>query len=246
MYPLILSIETATLGGGVCVSEGDSVRAIVAGDPTLSHSNTLLSDINQCLQAAGATIQDVQLFAATSGPGSFTGLRIGLATIKALAATLNRPCLGVPTLQVIAHTGGTSDATLSLLPAGRGEVFVQLLSVASGVTELDAAGHLPPALAIERYVSFPTLKWVGPGALMHRDLIESKARECGFAFNVTGVNDSKTSGAGWLLVSREVNLAKHVAALAWQRFQARELDQAENLTAIYVRPSDAELKCNPV
>lgn len=246
MNSLILSIETATLGGGICVSEGDSVRATVAGDPALSHSNTLLSDIDQCLKEAGVTIQDVQLFAATAGPGSFTGLRIGLATIKALAATLNRPCLGVPTLQVIAHTGGISAATVSLLAAGRGEVFVQLLSVGSGVTELDAAGHLPPALAIERYESLPLLKWVGPGALVHRDLIESKARERGFAFNEAGVNDSETNGAGWLLVSRKANLAKHVAAIAWQRFQAREFDQAENLTAIYVRPSDAELKCNPL
>jgi hypothetical protein len=47
-------------------------------------------------------------------------------------------------------------------------------------------------------------------------------------------------------VSREVSLARHVAAIAWQRFQTGKLEQAENLTAIYVRPSDAELKCNPV
>lgn len=246
MNPLILSIETATLGGGVCISEGDNVRALVAGDPALSHSNTLLSDINQCLQQANTTIQDVQLFAATSGPGSFTGLRIGLATIKALAATLNRPCVGVPTLQVIAHTAGISDATVSLMPAGRGEVFVQLLSVAGGVTERDPAGHLPPALAIERYGSLPTLKWVGPGAVIYRDLIESSALERGFAFGVAGVNDCETTGDGWLLVSREVNLARHVAAIAWQRFRTRDLEQAESLTAIYVRPSDAELKCNPV
>jgi len=246
MNPLILSIETATLGGAVCISEGDSVRAMLAGDPALSHSNTLLSDINQCFQDANATIQDVQLFAATSGPGSFTGLRIGLATIKALAATLNRPCVGVPTLQAIAHTAQVSEATVALLPAGRGEVFVQLLSVTRGVTELDEARHLPPAIAIERYGSFPTLKWVGPGAVIHRDLIESNARERGFAFSVAGVNDSETSGDGWLLVSDAVNLAQHVAAIAWQRFQASELEQAESLTAIYVRPSDAELKCNPV
>lgn len=245
MNPLILSIETATLGGGVCISEGDSVRAMVAGDPALSHSNTLLRDINQCLQEANATIQDMQLFAATSGPGSFTGLRIGLATIKALAATLKRPCLGVPTLQVIAHTAGVSDATVSLLPAGRGEGFVQLFSVTSDVTELDSAGHLPPALAIERYGSLPTLKWVGPGAVIYRDLIESNARELGFAFNVAEVNDGETTGDGWLLVARDVNLTKHVAAIAWRRFQTRELEQAESLTAIYVRPSDAELKCNP-
>ena len=187
----------------------------------------------------------MQLFAATSGPGSFTGLRIGLATIKALAATLNRPCVGVPTLQVIAHTAGVSNATVSLLPAGRGELFVQLFSGAPDVTELDAAGHLPPALAIERYGSVPSLKWVGPGAVIHRDLIESAARELGLPFHVVDVNDTETRSDGWQLVSQETNLAKHVAAIAWQRFQREELEQAENLTAIYVRPSDAELKCNP-
>ena len=245
MKPLILSIETATLGGGVCVSEGNGVLALKAGDPTLSHSNTLLRDINQCLLEANVAVQDVQLFAATSGPGSFTGLRIGLATIKGLAATLNRPCVGVPTLQVIAHTAGVSNASVSLLPAGRGEVFVQLFSGAPDVKELDEAGHLPPALAIERYRTLPSLKWVGSGAVMHRDLIESAARERGLPFQVVDVNDTETRSYGWLLVSPETNLAKHVAAIAWQRFQRDELDQAENLTAIYVRPSDAELKCNP-
>ena len=246
MNPLILSIETATLGGGVCLSEGDRVLALIAGDPKLSHSNTLLSDINKCLREANATVQDVQLFAATSGPGSFTGLRIGLATIKALAATLNRPCVGVPTLQVIAHTAGVSKATVALLPAGRGEVFVQSFSVAGGVTELDAASHLPPALAIDRYRSRSALKWVGSGAVAQRDLIEATARALGFAFQVVDVNDPEASGDGWLLISKEMNLSKHVAAIAWQRFQRGDLEQAESLTAIYVRPSDAELKCNPV
>ena len=92
---------------------------------------------------------------------------------------------------------------MSLLPAGRGEVFVQLLSVARDVSELDDARHLPPAPAIERYESFPTLKWVGAGAIIHRELIESVARERSFAFNVAGVNDTETGGAAWLLVSGE-------------------------------------------
>ena len=229
----------------MCLSAGDKVLAAVAGDPKLSHSNTLLSDINKCLREAGVAVQDVELLAATSGPGSFTGLRIGLATIKALAATLNRPCVGVPTLQVIAHTAGISNATVALLPAGRGEVFVQLLSVAQDVTELDEAAHLPPAGAIERYVSRPALKWVGTGAATQRGLIESTAKEQGFAFQVVDVNDAEMRAEGWQLTTREANLANHVAAIAWQRFQRQELDQAESLTAIYVRPSDAELKCNP-
>ena len=174
---------------------------MIAGDPKLSHSNTLLQRHQPMSAQANAAVQDVQLFAATSGPGSFTGLRIGLATIKALAATLNRPCVGVPTLHVIAHTAGVSKATVSLLPAGRGEVFVQSFSVAGGVTELDAASHLPPALAIERYRALSALKvgWFRAQSYSET-LIESAARELGFAFQVVDVNDPETSGR-WLVTN---------------------------------------------
>lgn len=245
MGPLILSIETATLGGGVCLSTGETVLAAIAGDASLSHSNTLLSDINLCLQQAGANISDVKLFAAACGPGSFTGLRIGLATIKGLATSLERPCVGIPTLHGIAHSAGPSEATVSLLPAGRGEVFVQWLSVSDEtVIEYDEAAHLPPARAIERYNNQSTLKWVGAGALIHRGLIESAAHEQGVDFQVVTRAESETPKQSWLLVAGKTILAKHVAAIAWQRFQAGKVEQAETLSAIYVRPSDAELKCN--
>ena len=245
MGSLILSIETATLGGSVCLLREGKVLVETTGDPDLSHSNTLLSDIDRCLRQAGATVQDVNLFAAASGPGSFTGLRIGLATIKGLAATLNRPCVGIPTLQAIAHSAGVSKATVTLLPAGRGEVFVQLMSVtADSVAELDVAGHLPPRRAIERYADQPRVKWAGPAAFLHRDLIQSVAVEHGFNFKEGGVDTAASAHDSWQLVTSGENLASHVGAIAWQRFQRQQLDKAESLSAIYVRPSDAELKCN--
>lgn len=245
MDSLILSIETATLGGSVCVSAGDKILATTAGDPELSHSNTLLSDINRCLELANAEVHDVRAFAAASGPGSFTGLRIGLATIKGLAATLERPCIGVPTLQAIAHSAGPSDATVSLLAAGRGEVFVQLLSVRDDVSELDEAAHLPPARAIERYVNHTALKWVGPATTTQRELIELAAGKRNINFRVTAVCEPEVLGNGWQLVESQTNLAAQVAAIAWRRFQNDQFEQAESLSAIYIRPSDAELKCNP-
>ena len=215
MGPLILSIETATLGGGVCLSAGDTVLAAIAGDATLSHSNTLLRDINCCLQQAGVSISEVKLFAAARGPGSFTGLRIGLATIKGLATSLERPCIGIPTLHGIAHSAGPSKATVALLPAGRGEVFVQSLSVSDeNLIELDEAAHLPPARAIERYSNQSTLKWVGSGALIQRELIESAAHEQGVDFKVVTRAESETPNRSWLLVAgktiwRSTSLQSH-------------------------------------
>lgn len=243
--PLILSIETATLGGSVCLSEGDRVLATSAGNPELSHSNTLLSDISICLNRAGVSVNDVQLFAAASGPGSFTGLRIGIATIKGLAATLGRPCVGIPTLHAIAHAAGPSEATVALLPAGRGEVFVQLLAVSDeGVTELEPAAHLLPERAIERYGSRPVVKWTGPGAGAHRALIQASAEAGGHRLIEDASAEAEGDNSqGWLLITEEGPLANHVAALASQRFQRGNVEEAEALTAIYVRPSDAELKC---
>src|SRR5882762_10221523 len=127
--PLILSIDTATLRGSVCLMQGERVLAYVSGDANVSHSSSLLRDIDQVLTACGITTREIELFAAAAGPGSFTGLRIGLATVKALSVTLGRPCLGVPTLRAVARAAGPSKATVALLPAGRGELFAQLFSV---------------------------------------------------------------------------------------------------------------------
>lgn len=246
--PLILSLETATLGGSVWLGRGKLQLAARNGDPLVSQSNSLLSDINNCLEEAGLPLQDVDVFACASGPGSFTGLRIGIATLKALAATLDRPCVGIPTLQAVAHAAGPSRATVSLLPAGRGEVFAQMFSVSpvSGddiVKAIDTAAHLSPQKLIERYGTFAGLRWAGSGAQLQREAIENAALAHGIAFReISARAPSSTRARGWDLAGNERNLAKHIAALAGQAFKEGTMQRPDSLNAIYVRPSDAELK----
>lgn len=245
--PLVLSLETATLGGSVFLGRGSVELATRTGDPQLSQSASLLSDINDILEEAGASLPQVDLFACASGPGSFTGLRIGIATLKALAASLERPCVGIPTLQAIAYAAGSSSATVSLLPAGRGEVFAQMFSVAAGgtVTELDSAAHLAPTKLVEKYSEFPNLCWAGSGAHAQRDFLRNSARhqEIDFVEQVGKATsaDSESSGKVWRLAAKETNLAKHVAVLALRIFEAGDVQSPQSLSAIYVRPSDAEL-----
>ncbi len=242
--PLILSVDTATLGGSVCLARGSTVLALRVGDPEVSHSNSLLKDISKCLDRAAASLKDVGLFAAASGPGSFTGLRIGLATVKALAATLGMSCVGIPTLHAVAHAAGPATATVALLPAGRGEVFLQLLSVSpeGSVSSLDEPAHLSPINVLEKYGALKTLKWSGPGAHMYRDLLESYAREKGIEFSENGLL-KPIQHQGWTLAPEQKNLSRHVAALAFQQFERGEVVDPHSLSAIYVRLSDAELKC---
>jgi tRNA threonylcarbamoyladenosine biosynthesis protein TsaB len=224
--PLILAVETATLAGSLAVTRGAEVIGSLEGDPAVSHSNTLLADVDKLLARTGVVLTDVDLFAVAAGPGSFTGLRIGIATIKALAVTLNRPCAAVPTLQAVALAGGASKTTVALLPAGRGEVFAQSYSVsADAVTALDEPAHISPQKMIDKYGSLETALWCGEGAIAQRELIESSA-----------------AGRQWQIAPRTDNLARYVAALALTNFQRDELIAPDALQAIYVRPSDAELK----
>jgi tRNA threonylcarbamoyladenosine biosynthesis protein TsaB len=245
--PLILSIETATLGGSVFLGRGEQELATRKGNPEVSQSSSLLNDISETLAQAGVSLREVNLFACASGPGSFTGLRIGIATLKALAASLHRSCVGIPTLQAVALAGGQSRATIALLPAGRGEVFAQMFSVGNDgdVIELDAPAHLSPQKLVERYSSFKNLSWAGSGAQLQREFLERYAQTNEIVFAETAiesVNDQLTSDNDvWKLSPPADNLARHVARLALARFHAGRLESPESLSAIYVRPSDAEL-----
>lgn len=245
--PLILSLETATLGGSVFVGRGRVELAARQGDPQVSQSSSLLSDINDSLMEAGVSLQEVELFACASGPGSFTGLRIGIATLKALATSLKRPCAGIPTLQAVAYAAGPSSATVALLPAGRGEVFAQLFSVSEDATiiELDAAAHLSPQRLVEKYAAITNLKWAGSGAHLQRDFLQSAAQQRDIALvEETGEANALPCSREqnlWQLAAKETNLAKYVAALALRAFQTDKLQSPSSLSAIYVRPSDAEL-----
>ena len=235
---VILSVDTATPSGGVCVCRGNEVLASISSEPDLSHSNTLLRDIRSALTNASLALGHIDLFAVAKGPGSFTGLRIGLATVKALAATLERPCIGVPTLHAVARAAGTSAATVALLPAGRGELFAQLLSLSESidVTELDSPAHLSPGSVIEKYGSIRDLIWSGTGAHTQKELLAKAANDRGLDFDETGAKVS-----GWRLAAAQDNLALQIAFIA--RTQSINSDKtAELLQALYVRPSDPELK----
>src|SRR5687767_12148214 len=225
--PLILAVETATLSGSLALTRGAEVIGGFNGDPAVSHSNTLLADLDKLLSESKVTLVTVDLFAVAAGPGSFTGLRIGIATVKALAATLDRPCAAVPTLHAVALSGGASEASVALLPAGRGEVFAQLFSVSTDgvVKALDEPSHISPKKMIDKYGSLESVVWCGSGAIAQRELIASS-----------------DEGKEWRIPPQTDNLAEHVAALALRNFNEDRLVAPEELQAIYVRPSDAELK----
>lgn len=106
----ILSIETSAVTCSVAFSDGENVTEEFVNNG-LNHSKTLMPLIDAVLKKAGADVADVDVFACSSGPGSFTGIRIGVSAVKGLAAAGNKLCVGVSTLEVIARSY-TGDDTL--------------------------------------------------------------------------------------------------------------------------------------
>lgn len=205
-------------------------------------SANLLADVDGVLRSAGVKLAEVELYAAAVGPGSFTGLRAGLATVKGLALTTGRPAVGVQTLHALAYCVRPAPRVLALIPAGRGEVFAQLLSVSveGVVTELESPTHLPPAQLLERMEGLGGgLKWTGGGALKFLELIRERATAAGVDFAEREAADV-AEGGGWVYAPAAEALARSVAEMA-QAARAGGAG-AEGLVAVYVRPSDAELK----
>jgi tRNA threonylcarbamoyladenosine biosynthesis protein TsaB len=239
---LTLGVDTSTERRSVALVRGGRVLAESSTGLREGGSANLLADIDRVLVAAGVKLGEVGLYAAAVGPGSFTGLRAGLATVKGLALTTGRPAAGVQTLHALAYCVRPAPRVVALIPAGRGEVFAQLLSVSDEgvVTELEAPTHLPPAQLLERVAGLGGgVKWTGGGALKFLELIRERAAAAGIDFVEGGAADV-AEGGGWVYSPAEEALAKSVAEMA-HGARARAAG-AEGLVAVYVRPSDAELK----
>ena len=99
----ILAIDTAGKTAAVAVMRDDTLLYEMASNTGLTHSETLLPMVDTALKACGLTPAQLDLYAVTNGPGSFTGLRIGLAAVKGLAFAANTPCAGVSTMAALAY-----------------------------------------------------------------------------------------------------------------------------------------------
>lgn len=119
----ILGIDTAGRTMSVALLEEDTLLCEQTLATGLTHSETLLPTVDSVLKAAGKTCADIDLFGVCAGPGSFTGLRIGLCAVKGLAFPAATPCAGVSTLEALAwgHTG--CGTVIAAQDARRGEVY---------------------------------------------------------------------------------------------------------------------------
>ena len=124
---IVLALDTATRAPSVAVVDGETVLAESSLAPGETHSRTLLPLVKTLLDGAGLTFPELDLLAVGTGPGSFTGLRIGLAAAKGLAWAAGKPLVGVPTLDALALAwSGGEETVCTLIDARKGQLYAAL------------------------------------------------------------------------------------------------------------------------
>ncbi len=131
----VLSVDTSSLVATCAVVDEEKVLGEYTLNQDMTHSERLIPMIKVVMDSLGLEPKDIDLFAAASGPGSFTGLRIGLATIKGLAHVADKPVLGISTLEALAFNIPWGEVVIPIMDARRDRVFTGIYSWGNGKLE---------------------------------------------------------------------------------------------------------------
>jgi tRNA threonylcarbamoyladenosine biosynthesis protein TsaB len=225
-HELILGFDTSHAKGSVAVVRGKEILCEILFDAADTHSATLMPAIDSALEIAGTDVSSIDLFAVTIGPGSFTGLRIGLATVKGFAAVKHRPVVTMTSLELLAAAFPYSERIVCpVIDAYKGEVYAALYDTRSG-----APVELVPPLSSKPEAAGALLRDHGPLILCGTGL----ARYGGLLLDAAP-EGSGAVGARWSIPSAGL-LALRAADL-----EPVDYDELPSLEPLYIRPPDAKL-----
>ena len=220
----ILSLDTASQSCSVAIVADNIVLAELTVNHGRTHAEVLMGMIQRAIEMGNLSISDVDGFAATIGPGSFTGLRIGLSTVKGLAVATKKPVVGVSTLEALAYVFSFSQKLVCpMMDARKGEVYTAGYRFCENkMITVFKPRVIPPDLVVKN-IKEPCIL-TGDGAVKYRDVFLDKI------------------GSYTAVASPALNLirASTVARLSMLRFEKNDIDDVGSLIPYYIRKSDAE------
>ena len=223
---LVLGVETSTMQGGAALVGDDGLCSEYTLNVEATHSERLLPTIDRMLRDAGVSLVELSGIAVSIGPGSFTGLRIGLSTVKGLAYSTGLPVVGVPTLEALAWAVPFGrEQVCPVLDARKQEVYAALFRYERGelVRVMEDAALAPEALCAK--IRRPTL-FIGDALAVHVELFQRLLGD-------------------WLIIPPPPHRGPRpacVAELGRARLLRGEQDPVDALVPRYLRPSEAELR----
>lgn len=219
----ILSIDSSSVTASVAITENGIVLAENFINNGLTHSQTLMPMVEQTLAESGISIKDIDLFAITNGPGSFTGIRIGIASVKGMADALNKKCLAVSTLEAIAEPLKNEDViACAVMDARCNQVYTATFQKGKRLCEDKAV--LIDELGEELKQYDKKVVFIGDGSVLCYEKLNNIITECETADDEIRYIHAKSIG----FISEE-KISK-----------GEEPIDAENLVPFYLRLPQAE------
>lgn len=222
----ILGVDTSTKVATIAVMDGEKVIGEYSLSKDMSHSEKLMPMVKEVLDNIELKIEDIDLYAVGLGPGSFTGLRIGVATLKSFAHLFDKPIIGVSTLESLAYNMYLNNSIIMpMLDARRDRVYTALYKFEdSKIQEIEGSQILEIGNIEEKLESYGNIIVNGEGSLVYREEIE----------NALGVK-VKFSSSG-----QNMPRAVSICEIAFQKYNEGKRDNLFTLTPDYIRPSQAE------
>lgn len=199
----VLGLDTSTLMTTCSVMDGDKLIGEYSLSHDMSHSEKLVPMIKEMMDSLGLKLEDIDLYAAAVGPGSFTGLRIGIATIKAFAHIYNKPVVGVSTLEAMAYNLPYNPVVIPMINARRDRVYTGIYSWEDEVLETILN---PCIFEINELIEFIQSNYDrvlvnGDGAVVFKEILKGALGDK-VVFSTPGLNMSKASSICELAIKK--------------------------------------------
>ena len=230
----VLALDTTSRDGSVALIRDDAVVIARSGDTGVSHAERIPADLRAILADAGLSLGAVDVFAVATGPGGFTGLRIGLAAVQGVALALDRPTAGVPSLDALAwdvlDRMPEAAAAGAWMDASRGEVFAAAFTRPAAATSPDwPLTPRAPATAASPADTVDAWHTLVPAGMAIAAACQPAAADAG-------------SAAGYLMTPPAPHLAAVVGRLGWRLHQLGRTGPPSSLAPEYVRRPDVEIE----
>lgn len=222
----VLAVDTSSVVATCAVVDEEKVLGEFTLNQDMTHSEKLIPMIKVVMDSLGLRPEDIDLFAAAVGPGSFTGLRIGLATIKGLAHVVDKPVLGISTLEALAFNISWGETVIPIMDARRDRVFTGIYSCENGIL----LNRLEPTIfEVDKLLDFvddnyERVMFNGDGTNVFKERIIDRLKD----------------KALFAPVSLNMARASSVGELALNKWNAGERESYFQLVPDYLRESQAQ------
>ena len=210
----ILAIDTTSKICSVALLEDENVLDEINLDSGLTHSENLMPLVKEILEKNKIELKDINLIGVDVGPGSFTGIRIGVASVKAMAEVWRISVASITSLETLARNVETQNTIVSLIDARNNQVYMGIFDNNYNKIEEYLADDIN--IAIEKIKKYETINIIGDGSVLHKDLLVQNIKNIQFS----DINEQ---------------YARNVGKMSYKKFLENDLKNADTVIPVYLR-----------